>query len=67
MDSNWQPIDTAPRDGTRVLLCPGDEWDVEAGYFYRCRFYTDAGCPLEATHWMPLPAGPAPKEASDGN
>ena len=57
----WQPIESAPRDGTRVLawtayetveivsaLGRGDSWD----------WFTDDGLHVEVTHWQPLPAPP---------
>lgn len=55
----WQPIETAPKDATRVLLVRGDSptmhtafwrdgrWDC-GGYFYFNK----------PTHWMPLPPPP---------
>jgi hypothetical protein len=64
---NWQPIDTAPRDGTRVLvwwayrLCAdAAHWDAESdggewvGYFGDTGYASDSEC----THWMPLPEPP---------
>lgn len=70
MRDGWQPIETAPRDGTRVLLAH-DEW-VGAGAW--CKegngngpFWTDysvASWPYEEyaeiapSHWMPLPDAP---------
>jgi hypothetical protein len=55
----WEPIETAPRDGTLILVCrAGDkDWPL------RCRRWQDShwrGWDAEdATHWMPLPAPPA--------
>jgi hypothetical protein len=70
----WQPIETAPRDGTRVLLwgaCSGDVGGqltgpvAVTGCFsdYAQAFEADPTdyytVAVEATHWMPLPAPPA--------
>ena len=66
---NWQPISTAPTDGTRVLLCKGQGiWRVVVGRYdddsYATRprpFWRYEGrkvtlCRLNPpTHWMPLP------------
>lgn len=58
---DWQPIDTAPQDGTRVLLWISTgiampfSWDGE-------RWQGD-DFPLNLawpTHWMPLPDAPNP-------
>ena len=54
---NWQTLETAPRNGTEVLLALSDE--VVIGYYTGIgwRSYND---PLysEPTHWMPLPEPP---------
>lgn len=61
--TNWMPIESAPRDGTRVLLfrnewveniCAG-YWDVdyEGWYIVGCRSPW-----ISVSHWMPLPEPP---------
>lgn len=62
---NWQPIDTAPKDGTWVLLfgTPGviphvgrwlDEGWRNSHYGEREPYWRFSGL----THWMPLPEAP---------
>lgn len=68
----WQPIETAPKDETRVLCTDGTAiafcWFGEI-YDYNKKEYVncwaaenwgydgDSG-PIDATHWMPLPKAP---------
>jgi hypothetical protein len=66
----WQGIDTAPRDGTPVLVycaphCAVAVW--ESGHWYD-PVYSDGLPALDhATHWMPLPEAPEQSRASDAN
>lgn len=63
----WKTIDTAPKDGTQVLLCsisPDDDggYGVRHGFYEtgmadRC-WYDIGGERIEPTHWMTLPAAP---------
>lgn len=75
----WQPIATAPRDGTRVLLgpaFPGPPIDeaVVVGYWDRDEAHEGGQCwrdvevseRLEPTHWMPLPDPPVSTNANGG-
>ena len=67
----WQPIETAPKDGTLVLLYqPDGQWHserrcrgmrVDTGYWHQPANRTAAGfwCPtIRPTYWMPLPKAP---------
>jgi hypothetical protein len=64
----WQPISTAPKDGTLILgIYAHDPADNEPWYGlvrwtvgkdeWRDQFYDDEW--MEPSHWMPLPASPA--------
>ena len=70
MTHEWQPIETAPKDGTTILLyvgkfCDdyavafwyGDYWHVGLKEYarYTDRYDFEFGNP---THWMPLPEPP---------
>ena len=68
--SEWQPIETAPKNGTRVMVIEFNRTDpipitatcgVQHG-----RWHSIPGAyALKPTHWMPLPAPPSlptPKE-----
>lgn len=62
-EPTWQPIETAPKDGTEILLLCGRS--KRTGYWARRieRWVIDAVVSLpKATHWMPLPTAPAPAE-----
>lgn len=70
--SDWQPIDTAPRDGTEILLWDGYKLCVASwafGSLFRiepkewitgeCRGdYNSYDTVDEPTHWLPLPETP---------
>ena len=61
---NWQPIETAPKDGTRILMfCPNEQKEINVGWIapagiiaFGGSFQYDLRGPV--THWMPLPAPP---------
>ena len=64
MSSEWMPIETAPKDGTHIIVGrPGKP--VWAGVRWRVmlrgrsRWDSFVGpVPFEPTHWMPLPDAP---------
>lgn len=70
--TQWQPIETAPKDGTEILLFDPDNSDdhnggVAQGYFSmkdggRNEWVSMVFKTCKPTHWMPLPS---PPEQSD--
>lgn len=72
----WQPIETAPKDGTSVWAFNGEQAPMcyIAGEGYALWIWADQvlsdvdPSPEQPTHWMPLPSPPLaarPQEASD--
>lgn len=70
----WQPIETAPNDGTCVILWLNGHNGIDH-MMWPCMFFHDEWCwqvsdnchldydyqiieDCEITHWMPLPAPP---------
>jgi hypothetical protein len=61
MSMGWQPVETAPRDGTHVLVTDGDIIEVCAWLEEKwkvCWDHADFSVGGIPTHWMPLPAQP---------
>ena len=62
--SEWRPIETAPKDGTQLLLCVGGWrfigwWGQQYGNLYPPSWCEgERGENLQPTHWMPLPDAP---------
>ncbi len=76
-EQQWQPIETAPKDGTSFLGTGWDHgetngtrhhavvwWDEELeGFMEGQDDWVESACPcLYLTHWMPLPEPPASTE-----
>jgi len=57
----WQPIETAPKDGTRIIVYRPRDNDYcyhvgEDVWRRNCWYKSPAMC--QPTHWMPLPEAP---------
>ena len=60
----WQPIETAPKDGTWILVYTPENEEFKGGHSVATwamnTWIYDGMCPEEwpPTHWMPLPQPP---------
>lgn len=57
----WQPIETAPRDGTRVLAWSARWQAPSTAQWYGNAWMLDSSIGQfvhQPTHWMPLPTPP---------
>lgn len=60
---DWQPIETAPKDGTRLLLYPGMMGYAVVGrrsLTHRCWETLPGKYGIHPTHWHPMLASPVP-------
>lgn len=68
--SGWQPISTAPRDGTNVLLWADGEYFLVGHWSGQNEFWVCPGavsCVWNdgqhgPTHWLPIPPPPTERE-----
>lgn len=61
----WQPIETAPKDGTQILASDGEivsviEWIGQDWYDYEA--FDSAAFNPTYTYWKPLPEPPTEDE-----
>jgi hypothetical protein len=68
----WQPIETAPKDGTQILIFSRAEGraiasfshiDADGTVWWKSGEFPDYSS--GATHWLPLPKGPSEEVADD--
>lgn len=55
--SDWQPIETAPRDRELILFFPETKTRIPLYRMIRVDRYP-VSYPRQPTHWMPLPEVP---------
>ena len=69
IEQDWQPIETAPRDGTAVLCWPFNysslfegkaEPEIVIGFFSEDDWWCESTVAktFDPTHWRPLPTSP---------
>ena len=54
--TEWQPIETAPMEGTKIIVVPyGDVTDLQVSWFIGDEGrWANWDWSVEPTHWMPL-------------
>lgn len=57
--SKWQPIETAPKDGSRLLLATPSGKMADGIWSLRYQVWSWPYVMTEPTHWMPAPPTPA--------
>lgn len=70
--SEWRDIETAPRDGTHVVVFEPRKTPVVAYFSQAIEMFsnlgwqsTPGGCRYNPTHWMPLPSPPGEAKGQD--
>lgn len=64
--SDWQPIETAPKDGTWVLVHRAHWYLPElVQWTYRGYWESWAHGPFQPTHWIPVPLPPDAMRVAD--
>ena len=63
--TDWQPIETAPKDGTIILLYAVADpetgnWYMETGFWHEGKYwYWPVNRSTQPTYWQSLPAPPS--------
>jgi hypothetical protein len=69
--SEWQPIETAPKDGRKVLIAyedlHGKPHCAISRWYWKRGGYWSAHAHVDVTHWMPLPSAPSDLPDGKGN
>ena len=77
--AKWQPIETAPKDGTRILIwdgymclatwsdcCNHGQFETAPGWqIFQCEDSWHSVAAYNPTYWQPLPEPPARKDTQD--
>lgn len=67
--SEWQPIETAPKDGDDQFIIWSKKEGINMAYLCYST-WVNSGCSSQAnchkpTHWMPVPQPPTQKEKNN--
>ncbi len=65
LEGQWRPIETAPKDGTRVLLLRSHEEGYDSKRigvdYWKNETWWNTRPGMPPSHWLPLPAPPEGK------